>query len=493
MLVPPMKKIFLLFVLLFSGFITYSCSDDDNNNSTAPDYSKLKIYTENYQPYNYEENGQIAGISAEIVQRILQELNIDKDIVIKDWSESYNELLAGEDVVLFTTILNADRVDKMKWAGPVCSVTSYFYIKSGSDIKISTLGDAKALNSIGVVSGYAYADDLENNGFSNIVFAEGIDELAAKLMTGEVDAIVESPYALRSAMNSSGYDYDSDVEKEFLFDEQQGYIAFSLNISDDVVNAWQQKIDQLRNQGTIQELYNKYMDGETAPAAIQIYTEENPPQSYKENDGSISGSSTDIMNEILDRTNMDVEINLADWSNALSKLKFTPNMALFSTARTVEREDLFHWIGPICRKHYQFFTLTSSGIDLNDLEDAKGLGTVATMTGWATVTMLEDEGFDNIVTLPTVHEVFAKLMAGEVDAIVINDIALKSICDNYGCLVNEITAGPKLSETLTYIALSKGSDNEYILKWTDAYNEMKQDGTLQQIIDEWYPGLNMEL
>ncbi len=100
------------------------------------------------------------------------------------------------------------------------------------------------------------------------------------------------------------------------------------------------------------------------PAAAQemmILTEEYPPLSYSAN-GTITGASVEIVREILRRIDEPNTIKILPWACGYNLLKTKANVVLFSTTRTKERENLFHWVGPLCIARNGFYRKKGSGI-----------------------------------------------------------------------------------------------------------------------------------
>jgi polar amino acid transport system substrate-binding protein len=72
-------------------------------------------------------------------------------------------------------------------------------------------------------------------------------------------------------------------------------------------------------------------------------------------EGKITGSSAEVVREILRRLNQPDNITILPWARGYHLLKSRPNVVLFSTTRTKERENLFHWVGPLCTSRIGFY------------------------------------------------------------------------------------------------------------------------------------------
>jgi len=70
---------------------------------------------------------------------------------------------------------------------------------------------------------------------------------------------------------------------------------------------------------------------------LMIISEENPPFNFIK-DGIFTGSSTEVVREIMRRLNLPGEIQVLPWARAYQLALSQPNVVLFSTARTTERK-----------------------------------------------------------------------------------------------------------------------------------------------------------
>ena len=124
---------------------------------------------------------------------------------------------------------------------------------------------------------------------------------------------------------------------------------------------------------------------------------------YKE-DGRITGFTTEIVRELMRRMNTVEEIKLLPWKRVYRIGVDTPNVILFTAARTEERENLFYWVGPVVQKRWILFSKKGAGLTFQSIEDVKRVKKIGVMRNDARHRWLEDEGFDNIfVTEDHVH------------------------------------------------------------------------------------------
>lgn len=481
-----MKKIAVFpFLFICLWFLAAACSKEDSKPIT------LKIICEDFRPYNYWENGQLKGISVEIADTILGLIGQGNTAITltADWDSAMNALLQADDVMLFSTDMTPERKNNMKWVGPLYVSATGFTGLNSSALEINSLEEAKTIPSVGVVTGYSTAETLENLGFGNLVYFSTITEAISALYNGTVSAVFDMVLPLRAIAAAGGWDVNHLTEV-FHFSIVQGYFAFSAGVPSSTVSAWQDNLDNLKKQGFLQALYNRYLPGTIAPGKCTLYTEKNPPQNYLLDNGTLTGSSVEMVKSMMQVIHINDPVTVTSWSVAYDLVQWIPNSMLFSTLRNDNRENKFKWVGPVCKKNYCFFVQAASPLVLNAVEDAKTLGVVGVPEGWASVNELEALGFSNLQTWPTPEAVFEKLIDGTADAVVLNDISIDYLAaetgHDPGLVRNELV----LSYGETYLAFNPETNNEYIEQWQQAYNTIKSNGTLVDIWNGWYSGIS---
>jgi ABC-type amino acid transport substrate-binding protein len=125
-----------------------------------------------------------------------------------------------------------------------------------------------------------------------------------------------------------------------------------------VVADFQNEIDRLKADGTVNKLYLQYLQQLNPPAVLQVYTEQYPPLTFRNGTGEITGFGTDLVNEIMKRNGTIYPINLTLWSNAMAMIMNNPNFCLFTMERIASRENLFNWVGPLGSNKTYFYVKT---------------------------------------------------------------------------------------------------------------------------------------
>ncbi len=291
---------------------------------------------------------------------------------------------------------------------------------------------------------------------------------------------------IQIAAKDNGLD-ETQLNLQLVQNTTHTYIAFSDDVSDKVITKWQNALDEMKDDGSLQTIMDNYLPGNRAPGRISIFTERNPPQNLIDSLGNLKGSSVDMVRAMMDEMGVDYPITSTSWDIAFSQIQFVPNAMTFSTARTAARESLYKWVGPICKKSYVFYVRAESNITITTAEDAKTLESVGTITGWATQEELTELGFTNVVTRDEAWEVLEALCNGEVECAVLNDIGIQYLLTKIGRTAEDIRQEATLSSAETYLAFSVDTDKKYIDEWQEAYETIVANGKLLEIWNDWFP------
>lgn len=218
----------------------------------------LQIYTEQYPPITFRNSfGEITGFGTDIVNEIMKRNNSFSEIKLSLWSNGYELALNNPNFCLFTMDRTELRENLFNWVGPVGTNTTYFYTKVGSGISLTSIDDAKNLNSVGTVSSWFSDQYLRDMGFTNLVSDSDPAIMVEKLMQGEIDAFVCTDVTFPDILRVSDYQY-SEVNPAFPLMASDYYVAFSKSTHETTVNQWQIALDAAKSDGTYAAIHRKW-------------------------------------------------------------------------------------------------------------------------------------------------------------------------------------------------------------------------------------------
>lgn len=460
--------------------------------STAETGSPVfEFLTEDSPPLNFLDNGVPAGQAVELVRALMAETGTAGEIQLLPWSDAMERVQAGGARVLFSTALTPERQQQFQWVGPTAVLHTGLYALADRDVEINTLQQARAADSIASVIDY-YSDQLllADGGFDNLVrFPDELSAIRA-LLAGEVELMVADNATLPAQLARLGADI-ADVRRVFEISTDLIYLAFSRDVPAATIERWQAALDTLKADGRFTEIYRRWLPVETPPGRMYLVTEEYPPITFMQ-EGRPGGFVTECVRQIAADLGLEDHVQLTSWSNAYSMALLHPNVVLFSAERTPEREDRFHWVGPVGRNSAILYARAGSGLTLDSLDQARDLPAIATTTDWFTEQDLKARGFDNLLSSPDPADSVRSLMSGQASLAIFTDLTVSEIVERTGYSMSDLEPIMVVSQTDFYIALSRNTAPERVAQWRAALETVKRDGRFERIYRASLPDVNLD-
>ena len=482
--------IFLASLLLVIVTTLSSCKKDDEKPLT------IKVAGIEFSPNCLLKNDRMVGIDADIADTAMKMAGvIPEPGMAASWDEAYNATLAGPNRALLTVGYSAARKDLFKWAGPT-SQGMYGIFSMGETGLVYPLSieACKKIGPIAVVRNWLETTTLEGLGFQNLQYYDTYDAALTAFKNKEITFLASDFFHLVSSVPSGYYVPNIRVVTRYL--TVFNYIAFTKDVSDEVVAKVQTAIETLIKDKSTVSIVNQYFKGMPAdyiPGTVQLFTEVSPPHSYgtgRDTTRQVTGASVELVNEIQKRVGYVNKINLSTWTDAYTPPQYLPNSAVFTTARTPKRESLFQWVGPLCTFRACFYTLAGSGITIETIAQARALKSVGTPKEWYTNDYLTQNGFTNIVsTAVTSQEAFNQLFNGEVEALLMTADDMEWLAEARGVPLTVVTKHIEALIMDGYIAFSLNTPATLVQQWQTSLNAMKADGSFEIIRKKWFTAL----
>jgi polar amino acid transport system substrate-binding protein len=182
-----------IFVLVLVGAVLLTSIYILELRGPSTDPTILTYYTEQFPPYNYEENGTLKGLAVDLLGEITSKMGktVTSDHVhLVPWTEGYQAALDSNNTVLFSTVRLTVREQSFNWAGPISTDNHVLFARWDQGITINSSADLNSLNySIGVISDTAAIPQLLNAGVdeNQLVYETNASRLIEKLSSGEID------------------------------------------------------------------------------------------------------------------------------------------------------------------------------------------------------------------------------------------------------------------------------------------------------------------
>jgi polar amino acid transport system substrate-binding protein len=457
---------------------------------------ELTILTENYSPLSYKKEGIITGSSVEVVREILRRLHQPDNIMMLSWARGYNLLMTKPNVALFSTTRTKERENQFHWVGPLCTSQNGFYAKRGSHIRISSLEDAKKVDSIATYKEDAREQMLKAWGFTNLDSSKSPTSNLKKLLSGRVDLWLYDSLGMPGVAEQVGID-PAELELVLPLEEVSLYIAFSKGSPEKVINKWKKTLDEMKQDGSFEKISKKWLPKNSIPKfhpdflrrnrnsiELKIYTEDSPPGNYLKN-GRIAGLSVEIVREILYRLKLLDNIQVVPWARGYNLALTRPNTAIFSTTRLPLREKLFKWAGPLYTQTWGFYGKKGSGLKINSLNDAKKVSRIGTYYKDAKEQFLQGKGFTNLVSANKNITNIKRIVEGKLDLWVSSDFNMPYLAKHAGVASDQLELVYAFRKVDNYIAFSIQTTDNLVKTWQRTLDEIKKDGTYTRLSEKY--------
>ncbi|MBM7607216.1 polar amino acid transport system substrate-binding protein [Lysinibacillus composti] len=272
-----MKKGLFTILIGLMLLVLAACGGSEGTTETSADPAKskleqlqqsgtVKIGFANEKPYAYEENGELKGANVDIAKAVFKELGIENvDAQLADFSQLIPGVQAGQfDVITAGMAIKPDRCERVLFSEPEMkygeglitaannpnNIQSYKDIASNPDLKVV------------VMEGTTEIGFLQEEGVSpdQIMTAPDIPATFSAIQAGRADATTGTEMTVKMALESAATDALEFVET-FEQPDVEGvpsYGAAAFNLKDEELrNAYNEKLQELKENGTIAQLLEK--------------------------------------------------------------------------------------------------------------------------------------------------------------------------------------------------------------------------------------------
>lgn len=224
----------------------------------------LHLYTEEYPPINFSENGKPTGLATEVVEQIMRRTGQSAPISVVPWARGYQQALTRPNTGLFVAMRTRERERLFKWVGPITRNVTSFYALHSSIVSIKSLDEAREYGEIAVPRDWYSHQRLQALGFSNLTPVTGPVQVVSMLKRGRVKLMVLDNLSF-SALLAQGDIQVDEVQLLFEFVHSDSYIAFSYDTDDALIARWQRELDGMKGDGSFAAIHQKWLPGEPLP------------------------------------------------------------------------------------------------------------------------------------------------------------------------------------------------------------------------------------
>lgn len=255
----------LLAAFAAAALLLTACGDDNGDVSPAGDDlglispGTLTVCTDApYAPFEFEDPDAPSGYSGfdiDLMQAIADNLDLELSVLLQgfDALESGTALAADQcDIAASAMTITEQRAENLGFSDPYYDSLQSLLVSTEAGLASLDEFSGRNLGVQGATTGAAYAEENAPDGAQIIEFP-GDAELWQAMQAGNIDGILQDlPVNIEHA-DTDGY----EIVEEFDTGEQYGF-AVKREGKDALLEAVNEQLAQLREDGTYDEIYNEY-------------------------------------------------------------------------------------------------------------------------------------------------------------------------------------------------------------------------------------------
>jgi len=227
----------------------------------AQSLQDLEWVTEEYAPYNFTENGELRGISVEIIEEMWARLGIDRtrsDVHMLPWARGYHMAQNQPGTCLFSTTVTESREQIFSFVKPLVDTRVTVMAPRNSELRTDDLRKLDDRN-IGVVREDIGELLLQEAGSEAQIRRTDSARSLVRMLAGErFDAIAYSYDTILWNMQQDDIDRN---DFEVVYTLKEGVLGISCQQDTDpaLIEQLQTTLDELHEDGTVAEITQRYV------------------------------------------------------------------------------------------------------------------------------------------------------------------------------------------------------------------------------------------
>lgn len=221
------------------------------------DAGVLVVGTEGtYRPFSFHEDGTgpLTGYDVEVVTAVAEQLGVEVEFQETQWDGIFGGLDAGRfDVIANQVSINPERLEDYSFSTPY-TISPGVLVVAEDNTDITSLEDLTGMTSAQSLTSNWY--EVATGYGANVESVEGWAQAVELLRQGRVDATVNDELTYLDYEQTEGGDTGLKIVDE-TDDASENALAFRQG-SDDLVAAVDEALEELRSNGTLAEISEKY-------------------------------------------------------------------------------------------------------------------------------------------------------------------------------------------------------------------------------------------
>lgn len=218
----------------------------------------VRIVSEHFPPFSYEEGGAVRGASTEVVRAVMDKAGLRYTIEIVPWTRAFDAARHERNTFIYSVARTEGRESQLLWVGKICARRLALYcLKERTDLLGRPLAELKA-STIAVIQGDASADLLLKLGFGDrnlhVLRDAGMDLTPNHVLEGRSDFFVSNPDRMQYGVK--GTPFEGRFRLHSMLWEGDGYYLAANPASDvALVGRVREAFDSMVASGALKGLF----------------------------------------------------------------------------------------------------------------------------------------------------------------------------------------------------------------------------------------------
>jgi polar amino acid transport system substrate-binding protein len=264
-----------LALVVTAGFVV-GCGDDDDDGDGGGGGQDLGLVQEGqllvgtdtpFPPFEIGQPPDISGYDIEVMDAIAEKLGLEVTYQDTGFDTIFRDVANGLfDITAAASTITPERQQKVNFSDPYYEAQQALLVTEDSDIATTADLGGVIVGAQDGTTGEVYAND-ETDASEVRGFPEGPDAVAA-LRTGQVEAvIIDQPVAVDALENIGGVKLVQEIPTNELY----GFAMAPQNTA--LLDAVNGALAEIKDDGTLAELYQKYFKTDPPPSVLKGTTE----------------------------------------------------------------------------------------------------------------------------------------------------------------------------------------------------------------------------
>lgn len=216
---------------------------------------ELRMLTDNHPPLHFQQGERMAGFGVDVVEALAQRSGDRIQVQQRPMLRALRDASEEADTAVFTILRTAERETHYQWVGPLMQTETALYTRSSDDTPVSDLRQTRG--QIAVPRKWLVYSVLRQQGLDNLWGVDSPEIMMRLLQIGRVQYVVADTMSVSTFAAEQGMALEQ-LRYQIPLMHQDAYIAFSPKVDPAQVARWQQALQAMEQDGSLQQLKQRW-------------------------------------------------------------------------------------------------------------------------------------------------------------------------------------------------------------------------------------------